>query len=101
MLYKFIKKFKKVICLIVIFCVTLPLVSACGETENNLEHSIKNTVIGVGSNIEGYTTYSQAQLMQMDKDMYYSYLVSMRDFILVVLPEGKDEKNKDSGFPVN
>lgn len=101
MLYRFIKKFKKVICSIIIFCVTLPLVSACGETENYLKNSVKNVVVGVGSNIDGYTTYSQAKLMQMDKDMYYSYLVSMRDFILVVLPEGKDKNGKDTEYPVN
>lgn len=93
MIYKFIKKFRKVICLLVVFCITIPLISACGEKENHLEESIANQVIGVGGSIEAYTTYSQAKFMEMDKNMYHSYLLSGRDFILVALPGGEADAN--------
>ena len=93
MIYNFINKFKKVICLVILCCIVIPLVSACGENENKLKVSVKNSIIGVGTSIDAYTTYSQAKFLEMDKNMYYSYLLSYRDFILVVLPE--DASNKD------
>ena len=88
MLYKFIKKFRKVICLFLVLCISVPLLSACGQNENFLKKSKDNKIIGLGGNIQAYTTYSQARFTPMDKDMYLSYLVSGRDFILVVVPEG-------------
>jgi hypothetical protein len=69
----------------------IPIISACGDAENNVRTSKKSSVIGFGGSIDAYTTYSQAKFMKMDKDMYYSYLVSYRDFILVVLPSDPDD----------
>ena len=94
MLYKFIFKFKKLICLFVITCIMIPLITACGEAENHLSKSNENDSIGYGSMIQGYSTYSQAKFAEMDKQMYHSYLLSGRDFILVVLPKGEKEKDK-------
>ena len=52
--------------------------------------------IGVGDNIQAYTTYRQAKFMEMDKDMYYSYLLSFRSFILVVLPRAVDDTSTEA-----
>ena len=96
MLYRFIKKFKKVICMFIIVCFSVPIVAACGQNENNLKKSKENQVIGFGGDIEAYTTYSQANFMPMDKEMYHSYLVSNRDFILVVVPSETNEDGSKS-----
>ena len=69
----------------------IPLVAACTDAENHLTNNRKNIRIGYGANIEAYTTYAQANLIEMDKDMYYSYLLNGRDFILTVLPKDPDE----------
>ncbi len=104
MLYKFFRKVRKVVSLLIVVCVTIPLLSACGDNENNLKESRQNSIIGKGKNIYAYSTYAQAQFIEMDKDMYYSYLLSMRDFILVVLPKGEcsdtdGDGNEDKCFP--
>lgn len=89
MIYKAFRKFKNVICFVVMICIMIPIISACSESDNKLSQSKANVTIGYGANIDAYTTYSQAQFMEMDQDMYYSYLMSQRDFILVVLPQGE------------
>ena len=89
MIFRLLSKFKKSISLLIVLCITIPLIGACGEAENNVDKSRSNKIIGVGGSIEAYTTYSQAKFIQMDKQMYHSYLLSYRDFILVVVP--KDE----------
>lgn len=104
MLYKFFRKVKKIVSLLIVFCVTIPLISACGDNDNKLKESRKNSIVGVGKNINAYSTYAQAQFIEMDKDMYYSYLLSMRDFILVVLPKGDcsdtdGDGNNDKCYP--
>lgn len=86
MVYRVFRKFRNVICFVVMICIMVPIISACGISENKLSKSKNNVLVGYGANIEAYTTYSQAQFMEMDQDMYYSYLMSGRDFILVVLP---------------
>jgi len=104
MIYKYLKKFRRVISLVVIVCVIIPFVSACGNRDNNLgvNDVIRSQTVGVGGNINAYTTYRQAKFMEMDKDMYYSYLLSYRSFILVVLPRAKDNPDteaKESDYP--
>lgn len=104
MIYKFFKKIRKIVSLLIVFCVTVPLIGACGDNDNKLKESRQNPIIGKGRNIEAYSTYAQAQFIEMDKDMYYSYLLSMRDFILVVLPEGEcsdtdGDGNNDKCYP--
>lgn len=99
MIFRLLNKFKKSIILLIVLCITIPLIGACGEAENKLQSSKSNKVIGVGGSIEAYTTYSQAKFLEMDKQMYHSYLMGYRDFILVVLPEGKDSENNPTGYP--
>lgn len=95
MIYKRFLKLKKVIGLFILICIMVPLIGACSDAENNLKDNYVNSKIGYGSNIEAYTTYSQAKLIEMDKDMYYSYLLSGRDFILAVLPKDPNEDVPD------
>lgn len=96
MFMKFIKKFKNVICLILMFCIIVPIVGACGKRDNKLTYSSYNKIIGKGANISAYTTYSQAKFIEMDQDMYYSYLMAYRDFILVVLPDKDNDGQPDN-----
>ncbi len=91
MFLKRLLKMKKIICMLIMICVMIPLVAACTDAENHLTNNRKNIRIGYGANIEAYTTYAQANLIEMDKDMYYSYLLNGRDFILTVLPKDSDE----------
>ena len=51
MIYRLFKKFKKLICFVVIICIVVPLVSACGNIDNGLKEHKKNEKIGVGANI--------------------------------------------------
>lgn len=91
MLFKKLLKMKKFICMLIMICIMIPLVAACTDTDNTLKDNAKNTKIGYGGDIEAYTTYAQANLIEMDKDTYYSYLLTGRDFILTVLPKDPDE----------
>ena len=87
MIYKFFKKFKKLICLVIIICIVVPLASACGRVDNGLEEHKSNSKIGVGGNIEAYTTYRSAPLKMMTQNLYYSYLMNYRPFILLVVSD--------------
>lgn len=98
MLYKSFRKVRHFISIVVLFCIMVPFLSACGsDYDNGLPRSADSHVVGKGGNINAYTTYSQAKFMEMDQDMYYSYLMTARDFILVVLPEGKSDGDEDNG----
>lgn len=97
MIYKLFKKCKNLVCFLVAICILIPIVGGCTKADNGLKQSIKNAKVGVGGNINAYTTYSQAKFMEMDRDMYYSYLLNMRDFILVVLPRGIADNNENNG----
>lgn len=87
MIYRFFKKFKKLICLVIIICVIVPLASACGNVDNGLTEHKQNSKIGVGGNINAYTTYRSAPLKMMTRKLYYSYLMNYRPFILVVVSD--------------
>lgn len=87
MLYKFLRRFKNVICFVVMICIMIPLLSACGDLDNGLKKHRENSKIGVGNNIEAYTTYREAPFKKMTQDLYYSYLMNYRPFILVVVPD--------------
>lgn len=96
MLKKRFFRIRNVICFVLMICIVIPLVSACGKADNGLTQSKENYVVGKGGSINAYTTYSQAKFIKMDKEMYYSYLMAARDFILVVLPEGDEEGQPSS-----
>ena len=87
MIYRFFRKFKKLICLVIIICMVIPLASACGNVDNGLEEHKQNSKIGVGGNIDAYTTYRTAPLKMMTRTLYYSYLMNYRPFILVVVSD--------------
>lgn len=87
MIGKWLMKFKRVICFIVMICVMIPFASACDDVDNGLVENKSNSKIGVGGNIAAYTTYRTAPLKMMTQNLYYSYLMNYRPFILVVVPD--------------
>lgn len=87
MIYRWLKKFRNVICLIIMFCIVIPFASACGNVDNGLTENKPNPKIGVGGDIEAYTTYRTAPLKKMTQTLYYSYLMNYRPFILVVVED--------------
>lgn len=94
MLYKSLKKNIRFMSLLIMLCIIIPFVNACGggggSVDNNLTEHKENTKIGMGGDIDAYTTYATAPLKKMNKYLYYSYLMNYRSFILVVVP---DENN--------
>ena len=88
---KFIKIFSFL--LVLVFVVN---VAGCGQTDNGVSKEVVNKRVGIGRNTPGYTVYSQSTFDRMTKEIFMGYLLSGREFDLLVLPTTNEyEENKE------
>ena len=96
-MFKFLTKpkFLKVIAFMLTF-VFVVNISGCvtekdGENGVTSGNQVQNLSIGTGSNVIGYTVYSQSTFDPMTEELFMGYLLSGRDFSLVVVPGSKSD----------
>lgn len=95
MIYRCLKKFKNVICLLLIVFFTINI-AGCGS-DNGVSFDKVNNKVGIGNDNAGYTVYAQSTFDKMSEELLMGYLLSGRDFTLLVLP-GKGDGSDDNPY---
>lgn len=95
-MFKFLTKpkFLKVIAMFLVLVFVVNVSGCVTDTsgENGVNDNIKNKHIGIGSNTVGYTVYGASTFEKMTEEIMMGYLLSGREFSLVVVP-GKEDKD--------
>ena len=65
-------------------------IAGCGDPNDVVSGlpggGVPNYAVGVGDNVNGYMVYAESTFDPMTEDLFMGYLLSGRDFSLVVVP---------------